>query len=70
MAPHGKEISEKGLRKKIISLHKKGHGYKKISKALLVSLNTVVKVVQRFIMDEIVGSLQRCPGHSWRLTPR
>ncbi len=32
MAPHGREMSQ-DLRKKIISLHKKGEGYKKISKA-------------------------------------
>ncbi len=69
MAPHGREMSQ-DLRKKIISLHKKGEGYKKISKALLISQNTVEKVVQTFKKDENATISQRRPGRPWMLTPR
>ncbi len=69
MAPHGREMSQ-DLRKKIISLHKKGEGYKKISKALLISQNTVAKVVQTFKKDGTATISQRRPGHPRKLTPR
>ncbi len=58
------------LRKKIISLHKKGEDYKKISKALLISQNTVAKVVQTFKKDGTATISQRRPGRPRKLTPR
>ncbi len=58
------------LRKKIISLHKKAEGYKKISKALLISQNTVAKVVQTFKKDGTASISQRRPGRPRKLTPR
>ncbi len=58
------------LRKKIISLHKKGEGYKKISKALLISQNTVSKVVQTFKKDGTATISQRRPGRPRKFTPR
>ncbi len=58
------------LRKKIIYLHKKCKGYKKISKALLISQNTVAKVVQTFKKDGTATISQRRPGRPRKLTPR
>ncbi len=69
MAPHGREMSQ-DLRKKIIYLHKKGEGYKKISKALLISQNTVAKVVQTFKKYGTATISQRRPGRPRKLTPR
>ncbi len=69
MAPHGREMSQ-NLRKKIIYLHKKGEGYKKISKALLISQNTVAKVVQTLKKDGTATISQRRPGRPQKLTPR
>ncbi|MGL4696032.1 helix-turn-helix domain-containing protein [Enterococcus larvae] len=69
MASHGREMSP-DLRKKIISLYQKGEGYKKISKALLISQNTVAKVVQKFKKGGTATISQRRPGHSQKLTPR
>ncbi len=69
MAPHGREMSQ-DLRKKIIYLHKKSEGYKKISKALLISQNTVAKVVQTFKKDGTATISQRRPGRPRKLTPR
>ncbi len=54
----------------VISLHKKGKGYKKISKALLISQNTVAKVVQTFKKNWTATISQRRPGRPRKLTPR
>ncbi len=61
---------EEKCHKKIISLHKKGEGNKKISKALLISQNTVAKVVQTFKKDGTATISQRRPGRPRKLTTR
>uniref|UniRef100_A0A8C6K792 Uncharacterized protein n=1 Tax=Nothobranchius furzeri TaxID=105023 RepID=A0A8C6K792_NOTFU len=53
----------------IISLHKKGEGYK-ISKALHYGLNTGAKVTQKFKKDGSATILQRRPDHPHKLTSR
>ncbi len=63
-------MEEKCHKTNIISSHKKGEGYKKISKALLISQNTVAKVVQTFKKDGTATISQRRPGHPRKLTPR
>ena len=68
MAPHGREMSQ-DLRKKIISLHRRGEAYKKISKALPISQNTVAKMVQK-LKDRSATISQRRPGRLRKLTPR
>ncbi|CAI9563848.1 unnamed protein product [Staurois parvus] len=68
MAPHGRKMSQ-GLRKKNISLHKKGEGYKQFSKALLISQNTVAKVIQKCNKEGTATISQRCSGCPWKLTP-
>ncbi|CAI9540394.1 unnamed protein product [Staurois parvus] len=59
MAPHGKELSE-DLKKRIVSLHKDGLGYKKFSKTLKLSCSMVAKTIQRFNRP---GSTQNRPHH-------
>ncbi len=59
MAPHDKELSE-DLKKRIVTLHKDGVGYKKIAKTLKLSCSTVVKTIQRF---NRTGSTQNRPRH-------
>ncbi|CAI9574745.1 unnamed protein product, partial [Staurois parvus] len=66
MAPHGREMSQ-GLTKKITSLHKKGEGYKKISKSLLISQNTVAKVIQKCNHDGTTTISYRHPDRPQKL---
>ncbi len=47
-----------------------GEGYKKISKALLISQNIVAKVEQTFKKDGTATISQRRPGRPRKLTPR
>ncbi|CAI9570502.1 unnamed protein product, partial [Staurois parvus] len=59
MAPHGKELSE-DLKKRIITLHKDGLGYKKIAKTLKLSCSIVTKIIQWFSRT---GCTQNRPRH-------
>ncbi len=56
-APRGKELSW-GSEKKIVSLHKDGVDYKKITKTLKLSCSTVAKTIQWF---NRTGSTQNRP---------
>ncbi len=62
MAPHGKELSEdlKKKKKKNVSIHKDGVGFKKITKTLKLSCSTLAKTIQRF---NRTGSTQNRPRH-------
>jgi transposase len=68
MAPHGSEISCK-IRKRIVTLHKKGHSYQKISNALEISRNTVAKVIQRYKKNGEVLNMKQL-GRPRKLTPK
>ena len=68
MAPHGAEISFQ-IRKRIVEMHLKGSSYQKISDALLISRNTVAKVVQRSNKTGHVINIKRS-GRPMKLTAR
>ncbi len=71
MAPHGREMSQK-KENNLFTQERfwRFEGYKKISKALLISQNTVAKVVQTFKKDGTATIWQRRPGRPRKLTPR
>ena len=68
MAPHGKERSE-DLKRRIVSLHEHGQGYKKIPNTLKLSYSTVAKIIQHF---KRAGSTQNRPrvGRPKKLSAR
>ncbi len=51
---------QRTLKKRIVSLHKDGVGYKKIAKTLKLSCSMVAKTIQRF---NRTGSTQNSPCH-------
>uniref|UniRef100_A0A3P9IV90 Paired domain-containing protein n=1 Tax=Oryzias latipes TaxID=8090 RepID=A0A3P9IV90_ORYLA len=69
MVPHGKELFQ-NRRKETISLNKKGEDYKKISKGLHISQNTIAKVIEKFKKDGSATILQRPLACPWKPTPR
>uniref|UniRef100_A0A8C8DMZ6 Sleeping Beauty transposase HTH domain-containing protein n=1 Tax=Oryzias sinensis TaxID=183150 RepID=A0A8C8DMZ6_9TELE len=67
MVPYAKEMSQ-NLRNEIIYLHKKIEGYKKISKSLHISQNTIAKVFKKFKKDGSTTISWRRPGCPRKLT--
>lgn len=70
MAPNkkGKELPQ-NIKERVVRLHKEKVGYKTIAKTLLISKNTVVKVVQRYKKRGTVVSKERS-GRPKKLSER
>ncbi len=57
IAPYGKELSE-DLKKRIVTLHKDGVGYKKIAKTLKLSCSTLAKTL-KLSCSMVTNTIQR-----------